>query len=80
MQATTTTRNHHDGGTYEIIAAKFRANGWGVAITRWTTYRGTVVFEVCRCSSDDRMIRMATKTTEKDARAAANAIWVRDRV
>lgn len=75
-----TVKNHIDGGTFKVIAAKFQPNGWGVAITEWTTYKGNVIFEICRCAPDGNMMRMSTAKTEALARKAGNALWFRDRV
>lgn len=72
-------KDHADGGTYEVLQFAETRNGWGVAVTRWTTYRNTVVFEVMRCNADNKMIRMSHHTTEEAARSAANTLWKRDR-
>lgn len=78
-QATTTIKNHPDGGTYTELAFAETRNRWGVSITRWTTYRNTTVFEVHRVSDDNKTLRLRTFNTEAKARAFANETWKRDR-
>jgi len=74
-----TTKTHTDGGTYSVIAFAETLNGWGVAITKWTTYRNAIVFEVMRVSDDNKMLRQGTCKTETEARAAANRLWTADK-
>ena len=70
---------HVDGGTYRVLALHGTREGWAIAVTEWTTYRNTVVYEVLRVSADNKAMRLATKTTEAEARDAANAAWLLDR-
>lgn len=80
MTATKTIKNHPDGGTYQVLAfAETRAR-WGIAITRWTTYRNDVVFEVCRVSDDNKTLRLKCFRAEAHARAFANEMWKQDRI
>ena len=79
MTMTQTTKPHQDGGTYTVIAFAGTQNGWAIAITEWTTYRGTVRFEVLRVSPENKTLRLATKNTEIEARAYGNEMWRRDR-
>ena len=72
-------KKHNDGGTYREIAFAETRNRWGVAITEWTTYRNTIVYEVLRASDKDVMFRLGWYRTEAEARAAANKLWLRDR-
>ena len=74
-----TPRAHNDGGTYTVIAFAETRNHWGIAITRWTTYRNEVRYEVKRVSDDNRAVRLHHFATEAEARAYANKMWRRDR-
>lgn len=76
---TTAAKPHADGGTFTTLALANTRDGWAIAITRWTTYRNTVVFEVHRVSPENKMMRLGTKRTEQAARALANETWLRDR-
>ncbi len=75
----TKTKAHIDGGTYTELAFAETRNRWGISITRWTTYRNTIVFEVNRVSDDNKTFRLAKFTTETEARAYANTAWKRDK-
>lgn len=79
MTKTETPKAHIDGGTYTTIAFAETVNGWGISITRWTTYRGAVVFEVNRVSDENKTFRLNRFTTESEARAYANQMWKQDR-
>jgi len=70
---------HSDGGTYEVLALAETRNRWAIAITRWTTYRNTVVFEVKRVSPENVTLRLAHFDTEKEARNYGNEMWKADR-
>lgn len=74
-----TTKQHADGGTYKTLALAETRNGWAIAITEWTTYRGNVVFEILRVSPENKTVRLDKKTTEADARKRANEAWRADR-
>lgn len=74
-----TVKAHTDGGTYRVLAFAETRNGWGVAVTEWTTYRNAIVFEIYRVSDEGKMLRQATFTTEEAARTAANSLWRRDK-
>lgn len=74
-----TVKAHIDGGTYTGVAFAESSNGWGIAITRWTTYRNAIRFEVHRVSPDNRALRLNHFATEQEARSFANAMWRRDR-
>lgn len=76
---TITAKRHQDGGTYEVLQVANTRDGWAIAITRWTTYRNTVVFEVLRVSPDNKTVRLDIKQTEAEVRKAANAAWKLDR-
>lgn len=75
----TATRNHIDGGTYRVLAFAETRNGWGVAVTEWTTYRGAIVFQIHRVSDTNRMLAQGTFKTEQEARAAANRLYFLDK-
>jgi hypothetical protein len=77
--ATATPKPHADGGTFTVIASAETVNGWAVAITRWTTYRGAVRFEVRRVAPDNVSLRLGTFNSERLARGFANETWKRDR-
>ncbi len=77
--ATKTIKNHPDGGTYTELAFAETCNRWGISITRWTTYRNNVLFEVHRVSPDNKAFRLDYFSSEADARAFANKMWARDR-
>lgn len=79
MTKTETTKAHIDGGTYTEIAFAETSNGFGISITRWTTYRNTVVFEVNRVSNENKTLRLAKFDTEAKARAYGNQMWRKDR-
>lgn len=79
MTQTTAAKAHTDGGTYAVIAFAETRNGFGIAVTRWVTYRDQVVFEVNRVGSDGRMLRLKHFTTEPKAREFGNAMWRRDK-
>lgn len=79
MTKTSTVKKHSDGGTYEVLQVANTRDGWAIAITRWTTYKGAVRFEVLRVSPDNKTLRLDMKNTEVEARKAANAAWKRDR-
>jgi len=78
MTTTEMPKAHIDGGTYTTLQFAETRNGWGISITRWTTYRNTVVFEINRVSADNKTLRLAHFTTETEARAYANEMWKRD--
>ncbi|MDD4868198.1 MAG: hypothetical protein PHQ28_14085 [Mycobacterium sp.] len=73
------TKAHPDGGTVETLQLAETRNGWAIAITRWTTYRNTVVFEVLRVAPDNKALRIGRANTEAHARKLANAAWSADR-
>lgn len=75
----TETMKHSDGGTYTEIARAATSNGWAIAITSWTTYRGTTRFEVYRVSPENKGLRLHLVNTEREARDLANQEWKRDR-
>jgi hypothetical protein len=77
--ATAKVKTHIDGGSYTEVAFAETRNGWGISITRWTTYRNTVVFEVNRVSADSKTLRLGHFATETDARSFANKMWLRDK-
>ncbi len=77
--ATKTVKNHPDGGTYTELAFAETANNWGISITRWTTYRNAILFEVHRVSADNKTLRLGHFNTETEARSYANKMWSRDR-
>lgn len=79
MMQTMIPRKHTDGGTYIEIAFSETRERWGINITRWTTYRGTTVFEINRVSPEGKMLRLDKRATEAEARQVANAAWKRDR-
>jgi hypothetical protein len=79
MTKTKTLKAHTDGGTYTTIAFAETINGWGISITRWTTYRGAVRFEVNRVSDDNKTLRLDHFATESEARTYANQMWKQDR-
>lgn len=72
-------KTHIDGGTYTEVAFAETRNGWGISLTRWTTYRNTVVFEVNRVSADSKAFRLGHFATELEARAFANKMHRRDK-
>ena len=74
-----TTKQHADGGTYEVLAFAETRDRWAIMITRWTTYRNTVVFEVKRVSPENVTLRLAHFDTEKEARDYGNEMWKADR-
>lgn len=76
---TKTVKNHIDGGTYTHVAFAETRNRWGISITRWTTYRSQILFEVHRVSADDKTFRLGHFKTEAAARAFANDMWRRDK-
>lgn len=79
MTTTATTpkvKNHIDGGTYTEVAFAETRNRWGISITRWTTYRNQIIFEVHRVSADDKTLRLGHFKTEAAARAFANTTWL----
>lgn len=53
--------------------------GWGISITRWTTYRNAIRFEVHRVSPEFLMLRLNHFGDEKAARTFANTMWRHDR-
>lgn len=79
MTKTETPKAHIDGGTYVTIAFAETSNGFGISITRWTTYRNTVVFEVNRVSDENKTLCLAKFDTEAKARAYGNQMWRKDR-
>lgn len=79
MNKTMEAKAHADGGTYKVLALANTRDGWAIAITEWTTYRGNVVFEVLRVSPENKTIRLEKHTNEAAARAAGNRAWQRDR-
>jgi hypothetical protein len=76
---TTKPKAHLDGGTYIEIAFAETRNRWGINITRWTTYRSTVKFEVHRVSDDHMAFRLGCFDTEAEARSYANKMWRLDK-
>lgn len=74
-----TVRAHQDGGTYETIALAETRDRWAIAITRWTTYRGNVRFEVLRVSPENRTLRLNLFNDETAARQYGNKMWRKDR-
>jgi hypothetical protein len=78
-EAPATARPHSDGGTYIVLQTAETQNGWAIAITRWTTYRGAVRFEILRVAPDGASVRLDEKNTEAEARVVANQMWKRDR-
>lgn len=79
MTKTETTKAHIDGGTYRVLAIADTRNGWAIAVTEWTTYRGEIRYEVKRVSPDNMTMRLAHFGTEREARDVANKTWRRDR-
>lgn len=75
----TTTKKHSDGGTYKVLQLANTRDGWAIALTEWTTYRGNVVFEILRVSPDNASVRIDQATTEDAARKLANKHWTSDR-
>lgn len=81
MNATATqakTYEHIDGGTYTVVASTGTVDGWRITITRWTTYRDNVVFEIHRESPNGVMFRLATRKSETGARTEANRWWLHE--
>jgi hypothetical protein len=76
---TTTTKPHADGGTYRVLQLAETMNQWAIALTEWTTYRGTVKFEVLRVSPANATVRLGLLDTEAEARSFANHEWKLDR-
>ncbi len=81
MTATITTKPkaHLDGGTYTETAFAETRTRWGISITRWTTYRNTIKFEVHHVSDDNKTLRLGYFDTEAEARSYANKMWRRYR-
>ncbi len=76
---TKTSKTHADGGTYTTLQLSETRDRWAIALTKWTTYKGNVRFEVLRVSPENKTIRLSLHNTETEARAAANVAWKRDR-
>lgn len=72
-------KQHPDGGTYTELAYAETGEGWGISITRWTTYRHTVRFEVHRVSPEFLTLRLDHFGDEAAARKFANTMWRHDR-
>ena len=70
-------QSHIDGGAYRVLAFAETRDGWGVAVTEWTTYRNKVVFQVHRVS--DKNVMLAQGTSEAAARQAANRLFAKDK-
>lgn len=75
----TEARTHIDGGTYRELQYAPTANGWGVCLTEWTTYRGNVVYQIHRVSDSGKMMALGNFRTEAEGRAAANRMWALDK-
>lgn len=79
MTKTATPKAHIDGGTYRVLALAETRNGWAVAVTEWTTYRGQIRYEVKRVSADNMAVRLDHFGSEAEARTYANKVWKLDR-
>jgi hypothetical protein len=72
-------KKHADGGTYKVIQVADTRDGWAIALTEWTTYRGALRWEVLRVAPDGVSLRLDLCQAEAPARERANHAWRQDR-